>query len=402
MSEIRLEASFSAKPEHVYAAFTNEVMLNNWMGNSSHTEVRVNGYYTFYWQVGHFVSGLYSAVDPGKRLVCSWYGKGDQGETEVEVLFNTEETGMRLIVIHRGFGTGREWLNSQAAYQRQWEQAFADLTYYLQSGLDRRIMMRPMLGVLPGELDASRKQSHGLQHVDSGVFLTSIVPGGGADRSGLKANDVLVEMEGDATKDYFDMDRIIRRHQAGDTIPVIVWRGKEKLSFSLTFGQRPVPVIPQTHGELIEMVQKRVEDVKGELDEILAGLPEEIFAFKPAAGEWSLKEQLAHLIVAERANSYYDWMVINGESVYPYGSNDSVHLAFGASGYNSGAEMLEGLKRVLDENVAVAAGFPESVTQNQALLLTIGNILTFTADHVRTHYQQMRDTIVSARASQPA
>ncbi len=64
MSEIRLEASFSAKPEHVYAAFTNEVMLNNWMGNSSHTEVRVNGYYTFYWQVGHFVSGLYSAVDP--------------------------------------------------------------------------------------------------------------------------------------------------------------------------------------------------------------------------------------------------------------------------------------------------------------------------------------------------
>ncbi len=42
-------------------------------------------------------------------------------------------------------------------------------------------MMRPMLGVLPGGLDASRKQSHGLQHVDSGVFLTSIVPGGGAD-----------------------------------------------------------------------------------------------------------------------------------------------------------------------------------------------------------------------------
>ncbi len=46
---------------------------------------------------------------------------------------------MRLIVIHRGFGTGREWLISQAAYQRQWEQAFADLTYYLQSGLGRQL-----------------------------------------------------------------------------------------------------------------------------------------------------------------------------------------------------------------------------------------------------------------------
>lgn len=402
MSEVRIETVVDNKPEHVYGAWTNEVMLNNWMCNTSHVDVRSNGYYSFYWQIGHFASGLYSAVEANKRLAFSWYGKGDPGETECDITFAAEGNGTRLTIIHRGFGEGDEWAAAQVAYRHHWEQAMTDLAYYLQTGLDRRIMMRPMLGVLPGELDAGRKEKHGLQHVESGVFLTSIVPGGGAEKSGLIANDVLVEMEGEQIKDYYDMSRVIGRHQAGETIPVVVWRGNEKLNVSLTFGQRPIPELPPSHPELVEMVRERVEEVKQELDEILTGLSEEIYAFKPDANEWSLKEQLAHLIVAERANSYYDWMVINGVSAYPYGSNDSAHLAFGACGFETGAQLLDGVKQTLDENVAVVSGFPESVVNNRALFLTVANILTFTGNHVRTHYVQMRETIERARSSIPA
>ena len=64
--------------------------------------------------------------------------------------------------------------------------------------------------------------------------------------------------------------------------------------------------------------------------------------------------------------------------------------------------MLDGVKQTLDENVAVVSGFPESVVNNRALFLTVANILTFTGNHVRTHYVQMRETIERARSSIPA
>lgn len=395
MTEIRLTQTFDAPQRTVYTALTNEVMLNNWLSDDASVTARVNGFYHLYRSEGVITAGIYRAVERDTRLAFSWFTTGDAAETAVDITLAPAGDGTTLTLVHSGFPSNEA---ANAALSR-WDAAFENLRYYLVNGLDRRMMLRPMLGILPGSLDDARRESHNLQHVQDGVFLTNVVPGGGAEQSGLKANDVIVELEDQPIKNFFDMSAIIAWHQAGDTIPAVVWRGQDKLNVDITFGQRPRPELAQTKDELVAQVTGIVADVKRELDDILRDVPESVYSFKPSAAEWSLKEQLAHLIVAERANSYYDWLVVNGNSSYPFAENDEMQLAFGAYGYDSGAALLEGVKRTLDENVAVAAALPQAVIDNRPLFLTMANIIAFTGSHVRTHYEQMQRTIESARAA---
>ncbi len=397
MDDIRSEWVIEAKPAHVYAAFTSEIMLNQWLCNESRNDVRVNGFYHLYWTTGKIAAGIYEAVQPDSGLIFSWFMNGDPGETEVEVTMAAKGDHTTLVIMQRGFGDGDAWKKCRDEAIRRWDDGIINLQHYIKTGIDRRVAMRPMIGILPGELDDSRKASHKLEHVPFGVFVTSVVPGGGAEKAGLQANDVIVSLDNTEVKDYYDMDKVITRHVAGDTIPAVVWRGAEKKDFSLTFGQRPMPVLPETPEQLTAQARLKIDEIKRELHGILDGIPEDVMRFKPSPAEWSLNEQLAHLVVAERANSYFYWMALNGDSAYPYGVNGDVQIALGMAARTTGKEMLEELERVLDENVALIAALPGMVENNPPLFMQMAYMASFVGDHVRTHYDQMRQTIMAAR-----
>jgi hypothetical protein len=52
---------------------------------------------------------------------------------------------------------------------------------------------------------------------------------------------------------------------------------------------------------------------------------------------------------------------------------------------------------VLDENVALIAALPGMVENNPPLFMQMAYMASFVGDHVRTHYDQMRQTIMAAR-----
>jgi len=71
-----------------------------------------------------------------------------------------------------------------------------------------------------------------------GVRFADVREGSPAANAGLKAGDVLVEFAGKPIKNLYDFTYALRAHKPGETVPVAVLRGKERVTVSVTLTQR--------------------------------------------------------------------------------------------------------------------------------------------------------------------
>jgi putative serine protease PepD len=80
----------------------------------------------------------------------------------------------------------------------------------------------------------------------TGAALTQIVPGGPAERAGLQAGDVVLDIDGKQIREFSDISRAVNSHQPGDQIDVKVRRGSgQAQTQKVTLGTRPTtPTTP--------------------------------------------------------------------------------------------------------------------------------------------------------------
>lgn len=110
---------------------------------------------------------------------------------------------------------------------------------------------RPALGVVTIPISPDLADQLGLA-ADYGLLIVNVVPGGAAERAGLRGGteraylgnepimiggDLIVAMDGEQIQDQQQLERIMNRHRAGDIITVTVYRGKRKLEVQVTLGQ---------------------------------------------------------------------------------------------------------------------------------------------------------------------
>jgi len=84
---------------------------------------------------------------------------------------------------------------------------------------------RPFLGTIP---------EFGVEV--EGYAIAGVVPDGPAERAGLRAGDVIVEFGGQPIRSLADIDAALRRHEAGQRVPVTVRRGDDQLKLDVTLG----------------------------------------------------------------------------------------------------------------------------------------------------------------------
>jgi S1-C subfamily serine protease len=102
---------------------------------------------------------------------------------------------------------------------------------------------RPSLGVRGLPITPELAEQMGLPS-DYGLLITQVVPGKGADRSGLKGGtqraylgntpimiggDLIVAIEGETIADLQDLAHAMNDHKAGETVKVTIYRGKRKM-----------------------------------------------------------------------------------------------------------------------------------------------------------------------------
>jgi S1-C subfamily serine protease len=110
---------------------------------------------------------------------------------------------------------------------------------------------RPALGVRTIPITPELAEQMGLAS-DFGLLVVQVVPGGAADRAGLRGGseraylgnspimlggDLIVAVDGEKVEDQQDLAQIMNNHRAGDTVRMTVYRGKKKMEVTVTLGE---------------------------------------------------------------------------------------------------------------------------------------------------------------------
>jgi S1-C subfamily serine protease len=110
---------------------------------------------------------------------------------------------------------------------------------------------RPALGVRTIPITPELGDQLGVP-TDYGLLIVQAVPGGAAERSGLRGGnerayignipimlggDLIVALDGQKVEDQQDLSRFMNTHRAGDTVKLTVYRGKKKMDVNVTLGE---------------------------------------------------------------------------------------------------------------------------------------------------------------------
>lgn len=111
---LTIKRRLNARPDKVYAAWTDPKQLVKWFGPDSgpvtraETDVRVGGRYTIVFRTEdgeeHNVSGVYRAVEPNAKLQFTWrWITMPERESLVTILIKPDGDGSILTLIHEQF-----------------------------------------------------------------------------------------------------------------------------------------------------------------------------------------------------------------------------------------------------------------------------------------------------------
>jgi S1-C subfamily serine protease len=120
----------------------------------------------------------------------------------------------------------------------------ADLTHYGR-------VKRPSLGIVSFAIGPDLAEQMGLA-ADAGVLVQKVVPGGAGERAGLRGGnqqaylgnspillggDLIVAIDGQQVTDPDEINALMDKHQAGDTIKVTIYRGNKQITLKLILGE---------------------------------------------------------------------------------------------------------------------------------------------------------------------
>ncbi len=120
----------------------------------------------------------------------------------------------------------------------------ADLTRYGR-------VKRPSLGIVSYEIGPDLAEQMGLA-VDSGILIEQVIPGGAAEKAGLRGGteqayvgntpillggDLIVAIDGQRVTNPQEINAVMEKHQAGDTVSVTFYRGQKKITLKLIAGE---------------------------------------------------------------------------------------------------------------------------------------------------------------------
>lgn len=387
--------SVNATPAAVYRAFTNATALREWLADTATVDPRPGGRFFLAWNSGYYAAGEYIKVQPDKEVQIIWAGRDDPAPSKVRVQITPLDNGMTSFTLeHLELENQAEWAIAFKEIERGWEIGVRNLVSVLEEGPDLRIVNRPMMGILFGEYEKKHAEELGVP-VSNGMRIDSVVDGLGAQAAGLKKNDVIVAVDGKPVSEFPGLIAMLQGKQAGDLVEVGFYRGGEKKKVTMELSRRPIPEIPMTPAALSSAVAKVYAAAQEQLGELLRGISDETAERRPKAGEWNIKEVIAHLIHSERdTQTWINELVFSMERAGDsYAGNLEARVRATVSAYGTLEALLEELKRAQAETTALIAGLPEAFTANKGSFWRMGYQAIEYGVHLKDHTGQILELL---------
>jgi uncharacterized protein YndB with AHSA1/START domain len=129
-------------------------------------------------------------VDEHKRL--SWSQTlavaGEVGWVETTVVFEATESGTRITITRSGFGDSEAWQLALQSTGLGWDESIADLIAYAETGVAAQRHYSSQARRPKGSLGATMLET------GAGVRIAHAVPGGYAERAGMRRGDLLLRL----------------------------------------------------------------------------------------------------------------------------------------------------------------------------------------------------------------
>lgn len=395
---LTFQETVAAEPKAVYYAFTNQAMLNQWLCNDARINASPDGRLYLYWNQGHHVVGEFTEVEEDKSLAFNWWGKGEPAASHVTVTLAADgHNSTQVHITHDGLGTDKTWQNSLDELTQGWQNSLANLKSVLEQGLDKRIYDRPLLGVIPNaQINAEQAAELGLP-VPGGVRISGTVPNTGAAKVGLQADDILTKIDDTDITGFAAFAPAVAGKSVGTEVEIDFYRDNHKHTVTMPLSSRPAPNIPDDPAEFAEQIQQLYTQLDAQLDELLEGVSDAEASISPAAGEWSLKEILCHLIASERGTQFGIAVQLNGQALTAFPNNPAAPTAALLAVYPTLTQLVQVWKQAEAETIALIKNLPETYVARKVDYLNNGlTLLMGLPGHTQSHYRDMQrilDTI---------
>lgn len=389
-----------APAAEVYRAFTTSTAWREWLTDVAFATPRKAGRLYLGWNTGYYASGEYTLATPGKKVGFTWQGRAEPAATRVQVTLKEKNGATTVTLTHSGLGRGAAWAKAAKAIAAGWEIGLENLQSVLETGQDLRFTLRPMLGIMVSdENNAEHAAAWGLP-VEYGLRLGSVVPGMGAEAAGLRGGDVVISLAGKKVIGFGGLAVALQGRRAGQAVPVVFYRDGQKQTVTMTLSGRPIPPIPATAAELAEALRRLYAESDAQLAAGFAGVGEAEAARRPAPGEWSAKDVLAHLLIGERdAHAFIVETLQGNDRQYDGGfDNSDLRTRVVADAYPTYQAMLDELKRLEGEAVALAAGLPADFVARPAVYWRTAYGWLQSPTHITEHLAQIRAAIAASRS----
>ncbi len=395
---IHITRSIHTPPVEACRGFTHATLLRDWLCNASSVEAYPGGHLFLRWRDGRTVTGTYQQIDPPQEVRFTWLDTELQAPSVIIVTCTPEAEGSLLTLEQ----TGEVSREARAAMESFWQQALENLASVLETGIDLRFARRPRLGINMDEFSPRVAQKLGVP-VNVGVLLAATAEGSGAQAAGLQKGDVLVSLNGHPLDGPHSFDVALRGLKAGDQPVVEYYRGPEKKSVPLMLGSFPIPDLPVRAAELADKVRELNAEIMAAIRKQVEGLSEVQANTRPAEGEWSVKELVAHFVLAQR--DYQGWVadMINDVPVEDWLMNRSNLLAritALTACLPTLPALLDELGQAQAETAMMIASFPESFVSHRKHLYRRAaswQMQQISAHYYQEHEEQFRKTIEASR-----
>lgn len=398
MTTVVSEIYVAAPIEMAYRAFTNATALREWLCDVATVSPHPRGRLYLWWRGDFYSSGHYEEVAENKRVVFRWYSIVDPLPTEVTVTF-TEKDGGTLVRLEHTVPNDGNWDKIAESFRRNWDSSLDNLKSVLETGIDRRLADRPLLGVLPGDFTPEQAAHLGVP-ITEGVRLDGVMDGMGAQQAGLQKDDVLVALGGKPLTNAPDsLSTAIAGKKGGDVLEVVFYRGPEKHIAHMTLSQRPMPSIPFDPGLLVMQAAPKYDAAFAALQKAFESASDAQAKTRPAPGEWSALDCVAHLLEGERYWHYLITHLLGGHEPVAddWGGNQDASIQAYVTTYPTIAAMLGELRRAFDHTLTLVALLPPGFAANRASFYRVGSLVLFNDQHIYSHIPQIQAALAAAR-----
>ncbi len=405
---LKFKRTIAAPPSEVYRAFTHATALRDWLCHAAQADARVGGRLYLWWGSRYYAMGEYTALEPGKKVAFTYRGKNEPETTRVQVTLAAKDgrrspsgDGTLVTLTHSGLGAGAKWASMTRAVERDWPEALENLQSVMETGVDLRVARLPRLGILVDNFTPEIAAQLGVP-THKGIRLAGTFEGTGAHAAGFQKDDVLVKLGGRNVFDFPSLSEALQGRQAGDVIPVVFYRGKEKKTVKMELSKRPMPTPPATAAALAELARKNYADLDAAFAQRLEGVTEAEAGQRPAPNEWNVKELLAHFIACDRDLQSWIADMVNDNAVpdsLEFRPNVTIRLARIVERYPTLPALLEELKRSAAETVGLLAALPPEFVAHKHMYNRLASwMMQVAPSHLPDeHGDQFKATIEAAR-----